>query len=112
VFKVAELPRFLDYPVEFFVPFIDQRVVAVTEVAIGIGEAERRRRNLSFHSWRHWLNSQLIEAHVAPEKIRAVTGHSSSEMTMLYYHAQTSEMADVRAVQTRLERCFISAEER
>ena len=78
---------------------------------IGIGEAERRRRNLSFHSWRHWLNSQLIEAHVAPEKIRAVTGHSSSEMTMLYYHAQTSEMADVRAVQTRLERCFISAEE-
>ncbi len=79
---------------------------------IGIDETERRRRNLSFHSWRHWLNSQLIEAHVAPEKIRAVTGHSSSEMTMHYYHAQTSEMTDVRAVQARLEGCFISAAER
>ena len=78
---------------------------------IGIDEAERRRRNLSFHSWRHWLNSQLIEAHVAPEKIRAVTGHSSSEMTMLYYHAQTSEMADVRDVQARLAGSFIAAEE-
>ena len=79
---------------------------------IGIDETERRRRNLSFHSWRHWLNSQLIEAHVAPEKIRAVTGHSSSTMTMLYYHAQASEMADVRAVQARLEECLISTEKR
>jgi hypothetical protein len=77
---------------------------------IGIDEAERRRRNLSFHSWCYWLNSQLIEAHVALEKIRSVTGRSSSEMTMLYYHAQTSEMDGVRDIQARLEGCFISGE--
>ena len=62
---------------------------------------------MSFHSWRHWLNSQLIEAHVPPEKIRMLTGHSSSEMTLLYYHAQVDAMADVRDVQTRvLKGCF------
>jgi integrase len=69
---------------------------------IGIDESARKQRHLSFHSWRHWLNSQLIEAHVPPEKIRMVTGHSSSEMTLLYYHTQLDAMADVREVQTRL----------
>jgi integrase len=74
---------------------------------IGISDAERRRRCLSFHSWRHWLNSQLIEAHVPAEKIRMLTGHSSSEMTLLYYHAQVDAMADVRGVQARmLDGCF------
>jgi integrase len=74
---------------------------------IGIDESERRRRHLSFHSWRHWLNSQLVEAHVPPEKIRMLTGHSSSEMTLHYYHAQVDAMADVRDVQTRmLKGCF------
>ncbi len=75
---------------------------------IGINETERRRRRLSFHSWRHWLNSQLIDAHVPPEKIRMLTGHSSSEMTLLYYHAQVDAMADVRDIQAQmLEGCFI-----
>lgn len=75
---------------------------------IGIDAAERRRRCLSFHSWRHWLNSQLIEAHVPPEKIRMLTGHSSSEMTLLYYHTQIDAMADVRDVQARmLEDCLV-----
>ena len=74
---------------------------------IGIDELERRRRRLSFHSWRHWLNSQLVEAHVPSEKIRMLTGHSSSEMTLLYYHAQVDAMADVRDVQARmLEGCL------
>ncbi len=75
---------------------------------IGIDADERRRRHLSFHSWRHWLNSQLIEAHVPPEKIRMVTGHSSSEMTLLYYHTQVDAMADVRDVQARMsEDCIV-----
>jgi integrase len=75
---------------------------------IGIDAAERRRRHLSFHSWRHWLNSQLVEAHVPPEKIRMLTGHSSSEMTLLYYHTQVEAMADVRDVQARmLNNCLV-----
>jgi len=75
---------------------------------IGIDAAERRRRHLSFHSWRHWLNSQLVEAHVPPEKIRMLTGHSSSEMTLLYYHTQLEAMADVQDVQARmLKNCLV-----
>ena len=42
-----------------------------------------------------------------PEKIRMLTGHSSSEMTLLYYHTQVEAMADVRDVQARmLENCL------
>ena len=37
-----------------------------------------------------------------PEKIRMLTGHSSSEMTLLYYHTQVEAMADVRDVQARM----------
>jgi integrase len=69
---------------------------------IGIDEAERRRRNLGFHGFRHGLNTALLEAHVPPEKVRMVTGHSSSDMTLLYYHAQVDAMSDVRAVQARM----------
>jgi hypothetical protein len=71
-------------------------------VQIGLDEAERRRRNLSFHGFRHGLNTALLEAHVPPEKVRTVTGHSSIDMTLLYHHAQVDAMADVRAAQARM----------
>lgn len=68
----------------------------------GIDEAERRRRRLGFHGFRGGFNTALLEAHVPPEKIRMVVGHSSAEMTALYYHAQIDALADIRAVQARM----------
>lgn len=60
---------------------------------IGIDEAERKRRNLSFHSWRYFFNSLLINAKIPLQKIQSMTGHLTDEMTQHYYHID--DMADV-----------------
>jgi integrase len=69
---------------------------------IGISEQERRERNITFHSWRHWFNSLLINAKVPLQKIQAMTGHLTNEMTQHYYHID--DMSDV--VQTIQDTLF------
>jgi integrase len=66
---------------------------------IGISEKIRRERNITFHSWRHWFNSLLINAHVPLHKIQSITGHLTDAMTEHYYHVHVEDMADVRQVQ-------------
>ena len=60
---------------------------------IGITYQQRRDRNITFHSWRHWFNSLLINAKVPLQKIQAMTGHLTNEMTQHYYHFD--DMSDV-----------------
>ncbi len=68
--------------------------------AIGIGEAERRERNITFHSHRHFFNSILLEARVPIEKIQRLTGHLSKSMTDKYYHP--TDFEDISEVQRGL----------
>jgi integrase len=42
---------------------------------IGISHEEKRRRNLSFHSWRHFLNTMLLTFNISESKVQKVTGH-------------------------------------
>jgi len=51
--------------------------------AIGIEEAERRRRRLTFHAWRHFYNSN-IRPYVPEYQLRLLTGHRSEAMTDRY----------------------------
>ena len=61
----------------------------------GIKEKERKERNITFHSWRHFLNSQLL-AHGIPEtKTRRIAGHITSAMTEHYAHFLVEDFADV-----------------
>jgi len=60
---------------------------------IGISEEIRRERNITFHSWRHWYNSILINARVPVHKIQSLTGHLTSAMTGHYFHL--TDMQDV-----------------
>jgi len=60
-----------------------ERSYKLTLDAIGIPEAERRRRKLSFHAWRHWYNSMMrgkVEDHI----LRRLTGHTNEAMTERY----------------------------
>jgi integrase len=57
----------------------------------GIGEAERKRRGITMHGWRHFFNIFLVMANVSGKKIRQVTGHSSDGMTRRYTHLDTAE---------------------
>jgi len=80
-------------------PVIFYRSLYTAMRRIGISEDERRRRNITFHSWRHWFNSLLINARVPIAKIQSITGHLTNEMTQHYYHLQLEEMNDVLQVQ-------------
>jgi integrase len=67
-------------------------------VNIGIDETERKKRNLSFHSWRHYVNSKLRANGVPDSIVQAITGHNELKMTEHYTHVQLSDMGDVRRI--------------
>lgn len=61
---------------------------------IGITKEEQRRRNLTFHGWRHWYNS-MMRGKVDDYALRKLTGHSSAAMTEKYTAPITSEQRKV-----------------
>ena len=64
-----------------------------------IGVKDRAERNITFHSWRHWLNSTL-RAHAVPDPlVRRVTGHATELMTEHYTGFVREDFAPVLAVQ-------------
>lgn len=67
--------------------------------AMGIPEEERRRRNICFHSWRHFYNTMLRAGNVSEAKIRAITGHSDERMTDRYTHFTSGDLAEIAGVQ-------------
>jgi len=69
---------------------------------IGISYEEKIKRNLSFHSWRHFLNTLLRMSDVADSKVQEVTGHLSLGQTNHYTHFDTRKFTEVRDVQTNL----------
>jgi integrase len=69
---------------------------------IGINCNERKRRNITFHSWRHFFNTTLRMANIADSKVQSVTGHSSQAMTERYTHFNNVEFTEVRQVQEDL----------
>ncbi|ORC37242.1 hypothetical protein B4O97_03370 [Marispirochaeta aestuarii] len=52
--------------------------------SVGIGEEERKKRNIVFHSTRRFFNTLLRRAHVDDTIIRRFTGHDSEAMTEHY----------------------------
>jgi integrase len=69
---------------------------------IGIPEAERKRRNLSMHGWRHFLNTTLLMANVSDDKVMSVTGHTTKKMKKRYTHFDNTRMTDVIEIQENL----------
>jgi integrase len=53
--------------------------------AAGISEEERRRRGLTFHSWRHWYDSYL-RGKVPDHALQALTRHKSERLLDHYSH--------------------------
>jgi integrase len=69
---------------------------------IGISDTERRKRNLTFHAWRHFFNTLLRMSDIADSKVQSVTGHLTRKMTEHYTHFDTRQFAEVRDVQASL----------
>ena len=68
---------------------------------IGIADKERRLRNLSFHSWRHFYNS-LLRGRIPERKLQRLTGHRSLAMTERYSHFKVDDFRDVLSIQEEL----------
>jgi len=69
---------------------------------IGISYEEKLKRNLSFHAWRHFLNTLLLTSNVSIKKVQNVTGHKSLKMTDRYTHFDNTQFTEVVAVQNNL----------
>ena len=54
---------------------------------------------LSFHSFRHFFNTRLIEGGVQSVVVQAVVGHSSDAMTSRYLHVDAGRLEDVKQIQ-------------
>jgi integrase len=63
---------------------------------------DHEKRNLCFHSWRHFFNTRLIASGVQGEITRAIVGHESEDMTERYLHLTASDMEVVARVQNEL----------
>jgi integrase len=82
-------------------PCSGNRVTGALYAALeAIGVKDRAERNVTFHSWRHWLNSTLRVEGVPDALIRRVVGHETAQMTEEYssYHPEDFKaVADVQA---------------
>jgi integrase len=69
---------------------------------IGINKEERIERNIVFHSWRHFLNSQLLSNNISEAKTQKITGHKTKEMMMHYAHFNANDFQDVLEVTSEI----------
>lgn len=70
--------------------------------AIGIDEEERKRRNITFHGWRHFLNSVLIANGASTIMTQRITGHKTLEMTEHYAEFNADDYKPVLGVTEKL----------
>ena len=69
---------------------------------IGINSDERKERNITFHSWRHFFNTTLRSNGVSDSKVQSLTGHSTLEMTEHYTHFKLEDYAEIKDIQERI----------
>jgi hypothetical protein len=64
---------------------------------IGINNDDRKLRNISFHSYRHGVNTNLLQANIPPETVRLISGHSGTQMTAHYAHLQLPNISKIQS---------------
>jgi integrase len=67
---------------------------------IGINAQQRKERNITFHSHRHFFNSLLVNSKIPLQKVQSITGHVTHDMSQHYYHLD--DMKDVILIQENL----------
>jgi integrase len=66
---------------------------------IDIDGEKRKERHLSFHGFRHYFNTFLLNRDIAESKVMAMTGHLSRQSKERYTHFDTRKFEEVRAAQ-------------
>jgi integrase len=78
------------------------KYLAAALASIGIDADEKKKRNLTPHAWRYFLNTNLRVRGVADAKVQSITGHKSQSMTERYTRFYTEEFTEVRTIQDAL----------
>jgi len=66
---------------------------------IKINTAERKKRNITFHSWRHFFNTLLRSKGIPDSITQKLTGHKTLEMTDRYTKFSLEDYKDVHDIQ-------------
>jgi integrase len=69
---------------------------------INVARADRERRRLDFHSWRHTANTWFASGELSKHSVQAVTGHLTEAMSQRYFHLPASEMRKIRTIQEQV----------
>jgi integrase len=69
---------------------------------IGIDSDEIKRRSITLHSWRHFVNTDLLRQGFSIQQVQSVTGHKSEKMTQRYNHPDARLIADVVEAQSKI----------
>jgi len=86
-------------------PISDKRVDDMLYHAleqIKIPQAERERRNITFHSWRVFFNTAALNAGLSEKVVRSITGHKTDEMTKHYTRPNVGDLDNVTKFQEGL----------
>jgi integrase len=86
-------------------PISRNRIYKETAAAfdrIGIDSAQRKKRGIAVHHWRHFLNTALLMANINTLKVQKVTGHKTLTMTKHYAHFDSRYFSEVVDVQNSL----------
>lgn len=70
------------------------------ELIMQLGNVSRKQRNITFHSTRHYFDTQSFNS-IGGEKTRLVIGHESEEMTQLYYSVSDEDILEIGTKTTR-----------
>lgn len=77
---------------------------------IGISEAERKKRGITFHSWRHKFTTDCVLSNMHPEKIMTFAGHKSREMLARYTDLDNEKdiASQINGIQSSKSKEFIN----
>ena len=62
---------------------------------IGIDKAEIKRRSLSLHGWRHFVNTELLRQGYTVSQAQSITGHTTLSMTERYNHLDARQIENI-----------------
>ena len=72
---------------------------------IGIGEEDRDKRNLTFHSLRHTFSTLSRDWNISQEDRMLVLGHKSTEVNDRYTHASDVALERVSVLSQAILEC-------
>jgi len=83
-------------------PVTDKVLTDAFRKALDTFGIDRAGRNISFHSWRHFMNTMMREKGISDSKIRFLTGHRTEKMQDHYSHFSEKELGEVLGFQKSL----------